>query len=172
MLGKIALEECWSIPESVTNYNPLRLAPKRVIGGDLIANLLDVHGHGLQQMNQNGADMMVLSLSSPGAQGFSNPAEAKMLASLANDRLEEEIMKNTTRLAGVVALSMHDPAQAAAELKHCMTEKRASLVSCSMTSRAVDRMEIRCCSTISRSMTPFGNCGRAATPLIHEQMER
>lgn len=70
MLGKIALEECWSIPESVANYNPLTLAPKGVIGGDLIANLLDVHGHRLQQMNENGVDMMVLSLSSPGAQGF------------------------------------------------------------------------------------------------------
>ena len=61
MLGKIALEECWSIPEWVANYNPPTLAPKGVIGGDLIANLLDVHGHRLQQMNQNGADMMALS---------------------------------------------------------------------------------------------------------------
>ena len=45
-----------------------------------------------------------------------------MLASLANDRLEE-IMKNPTQFAGVVALSMHDR-QAAAELKRCMTEKK------------------------------------------------
>lgn len=74
-------------------------------------------------MNQNGTDMMVLSLNSPGAQGFSSPAEAEMLVSLANNRLEEEIIKNPTRFAGVVALSMHDLAQAAAELKHCMTEK-------------------------------------------------
>jgi 2,3-dihydroxybenzoate decarboxylase len=43
MLGKIALEECWSIPEWVANYNLLTLAPKGVIRGDLIANLLDVH---------------------------------------------------------------------------------------------------------------------------------
>jgi 2,3-dihydroxybenzoate decarboxylase len=86
----------------------------------LIANLLDVHGHRLQQMNENGVDMMVLSLGSPGAQGFSNPAEAEKLA---NDRLEKQVMKNPTRFAGVVALSMHNPAQAAAELRRCMTEK-------------------------------------------------
>jgi 2,3-dihydroxybenzoate decarboxylase len=181
MLGKIALEECWSIPESVANYNPLTLAPKGVIGGDLIANLLDVHGHRLQQMNENGVDMMVLSLSSPGAQGFPNPAEAEKLASLANDRLEEEIMKNPTRFAGVVALSMHDPAQAAAELKRCMTEKKGfvGVMLNDFQSSGLDgntmlfydqpQYEVFW-KAAEELQSPIYIHPRAATPLIHEQM--
>ena len=66
MYGKIALEECWAIPENFKAYDLSTLAPKGGIGGDLIANLLDVHGQRLQQMDENGVDMMILSLSSPG----------------------------------------------------------------------------------------------------------
>ena len=38
MLGKIALEEAWAIPENFKAYDPTTLAPKGVIGGDLAAN--------------------------------------------------------------------------------------------------------------------------------------
>ncbi|KAL9616445.1 MAG: hypothetical protein Q9160_008697 [Pyrenula sp. 1 TL-2023] len=124
MLHKIALEEAWSIPESITSYDPSTLAPKGVIGGDLISNLLDVHGTRLTQMDANGIDLMVLSLSSPGAQGVTDPTKAAQLASLANDRLEAEIAQAPTRFAGFAAVSMHQPAQAATELERCMLHKR------------------------------------------------
>ena len=122
MLGKIALEEAWAIPENFEAYDVSSLAPKGVIGGDLVANLLDVHGTRLEQMDANGVDLMVLSLSSPGAQGESDPDKAAKLASLANDRLAGEVAKNPTRFAALAAVSMHDPAQAASELRRCFGE--------------------------------------------------
>ncbi|EJT68288.1 2,3-dihydroxybenzoic acid decarboxylase [Gaeumannomyces tritici R3-111a-1] len=117
MHGKIALEEAWAIEENFEAYDVSKLAPKGVIGGDLVANLLDVHGERLRQMNENGIDLMVLSLSSPGAQGVADPARAAALASLANDRLEAEVARNPRRFAGLASVSMHDPAQAAGELR-------------------------------------------------------
>lgn len=119
MLGKIALEEAWAIPENFEAYDVSALAPKGVIGGDLVANLLDVHGTRLEQMDANGVDMMVLSLSSPGPQGESDPAAAARLASLANDRLAAEVGRNPGRFAGLASVSMHDPAQAAEEMRRC-----------------------------------------------------
>lgn len=45
MLGKIALKEAWTLPEALSSFDPFSLAPKGVIGGDLVANLLDIHSH-------------------------------------------------------------------------------------------------------------------------------
>ncbi|PSK42901.1 2-amino-3-carboxymuconate-6-semialdehyde decarboxylase [Elsinoe australis] len=123
MYGKIALEECWAIPENFEAYDPNTLAPPGVIGGNLTANLLDVHDQRLRQMDENSIDLMVLSLSSSGVQGVTDPTKAASLAVLANDRLEAEILKNPTRFAGFAALSMHDPQTAADELTRCMTSK-------------------------------------------------
>ncbi|KAL1628670.1 hypothetical protein SLS56_005662 [Neofusicoccum ribis] len=124
MNGKIALEEAWSLPESMATYDPTTLAPPGVIGGaDLRASLLDVHATRLQQMDANGVALMVLSLSSPGAQGVCSRAAAAALARLANDRLEQEVLHNPRRFAAFAALSMHDPAEAARELRRCVERK-------------------------------------------------
>lgn len=122
MFGKIALEEAWAIRENFKNYDVATLAPKGVIGPDLVANLLDIHGTRLQQMDENGVDMMVLSLSSPGPQGATDPKEAEDLARLANDRLSVEVSRTPSRFAALASVSMHDPVQAAEELRRCMTE--------------------------------------------------
>ncbi|KAB5570806.1 hypothetical protein GE09DRAFT_1171279 [Coniochaeta sp. 2T2.1] len=124
MLGKIALEEAWAIPENFKAYDPTTLAPKGVIGGDLAANLMDVHGTRLTQMDENGVDMMVLSLSSPGCQGESDPDAAAALATLANDRMADEVGRNPARFAGMVSVAMHDPEVAKGELRRCFEEKR------------------------------------------------
>ncbi len=122
MFGKIALEEAWAIRENFKAYDVSTLAPKGVIGGDLIANLLDIHDTRLHQMDQNGVDMMVLSLSSPGPQGAVNKQDAEDLARLANDRLSAEVSRNPARFAALASVSMHDPVQAGAELTRCMVE--------------------------------------------------
>jgi 2,3-dihydroxybenzoate decarboxylase len=127
MKGKIAIEECWTIPETFNSFNPTSFAGKGVIGDDLNANLLDIYQQRLQQMDENEVDMMVLSLNAPGCQNIPDQAASEHLASLANDRLETEILKNPKRFAGFAALSMHDPGQAAKELSRCMTEKRGFL---------------------------------------------
>jgi 2,3-dihydroxybenzoate decarboxylase len=124
MLHKIALEEAWTIPNAsaLGGFQPNSLAPKGVIGSDLNANLLDVHGTRLQQMDENGVEFMVLSLVSMGPQGVADKDAAEKLARIANDKLSEEVMKNPSRFAGLVSLSMHDAAQASEELKRCWQE--------------------------------------------------
>lgn len=124
MLNKIALEEAWSIPNagSLGGFEPGTLAPKGVIGGDLGANLIDVSGTRLQQMDENGVEFMVLSLVSAGPQGVADKEGAEKLARVANDALSAEVKKNPKRFAGMVSLSMHDPAQAADELRRCWTQ--------------------------------------------------
>lgn len=124
MLNKIALEEAWNIPDaaSLGGFQPGTLAPKGVIGGDLGANLIDVHGTRLQQMDENGVEFMVLSLVSAGPQGIADKEGAEKLARIANDKLSEEVSKNPSRFAGLCSLSMHDPTQAGEELRRCWTE--------------------------------------------------
>jgi 2,3-dihydroxybenzoate decarboxylase len=123
MLGKIALEECWTIPEELANNDPGKFVAPGT-GSRLTNELLDIHDMRLQQMKENGVDFMILSFNAPGCQGIADKATAQAQATLANDRLEAEVMKDPTRFAAFAALSMHDPAQAAAELRRCMTEKK------------------------------------------------
>lgn len=182
MYGKIALEEAWAIPENFAAYDVSTLAPKGVIGGDLVANLLDVHGTRLRQMDENGIDLMVLSLSSPGPQGEPDPAAAARLAALANDRLSAEVLKNPSRFAGLASLSMHDPAQAEAELRRCLEDPKKGFVGAILNdyqSAGQDGNEMlfydqpaydvfwRAAEALD---CPVYLHPRAATPLIHEQL--
>jgi 2,3-dihydroxybenzoate decarboxylase len=75
-------------------------------------------------MNDNGIELMVLSLISASAQGLSDRTAVEHLARTANDALEAAVLRNPSRFAAMAALSMHDPAQAASELRRCMTRKR------------------------------------------------
>jgi len=183
MYGKIALEEAWAIPENFKAYDVSSLAPKGVIGGDLIANLLDVHGTRLQQMDENGVDMMVLSLSSPGPQGVTDPEEAANLARLANERLAAEVGRNPSRFAGLASVSMHDPAQAAEELRLCFSsEEMNGFVGVIIndyqssgedknTMLFLDRPECDVFWKAAEELdVPVYVHPREATPLIHEQM--
>ncbi|KAF2261482.1 hypothetical protein CC78DRAFT_608266 [Lojkania enalia] len=124
MLNKIALEEAWNIPEggSLGGFDSAKFSSKGVIGDDLGANLLDVHGTRLQQMDENGVEFMVLSLVSAGPQGISDPTAAENLARIANSKLCGEVMKNPKRFAGLASVSMHNPDQASSELKRCFNE--------------------------------------------------
>lgn len=122
MLGKIALEECWMFDDA--EFNASTFGQKGIIGDDLSGNLVDVHGHRLKQMDENGVDHMILSFVSPGAQGQKEKDAAEKLAAKANDRLEEEVMKNPARFSAMASLSMHDPVQAGDELRRCFTQRK------------------------------------------------
>ncbi len=117
MKGKIALEEGWALPESLPLWDYASLAPKGVWGNDVLSAVQDVHGTRLTQMDENGIDLMVLHVSAPGCQGVADPAGAAALATLANDRLAAEVLRAPHRFAAWASVSMHDPAQAAAELR-------------------------------------------------------
>ncbi|KAL7920321.1 hypothetical protein ACQKWADRAFT_161750 [Trichoderma austrokoningii] len=123
MFGKIALEECWTIQEELANNDPGKFVAAGT-GSRLTNELLDIHDMRLKQMDENNVDFMVLSFNAPGCQGIADKAKAEAQATLANDRMEAEVMKAPNRFAAFAALSMHDPAQAAAEFRRCMTEKK------------------------------------------------
>ncbi len=124
MYGKIALEEGWATTETLSIWDYKALAPKGVWGDDVVAAVTDVHGTRLQQMDENGVDLMVLHVSAPGAQGLADPKASADLARVANDRLADEVMRNPQRFAAWASVSMHDPVQAGEELRRVFTEKQ------------------------------------------------
>jgi 2,3-dihydroxybenzoate decarboxylase len=84
--------------------------------------LLDIHGDRLKNMDEHGVEYMILSLTSPGAQGEANPDKAKQVARVANDYLAAEVKKNPKRFGALAALSMHDAEDAAEELRRAVKQ--------------------------------------------------
>ncbi len=93
-------------------------------GDRLTRELLDIHDMRLRQIDENSIDFMVLSFVSAGCQRISDPAKAEAQATLANDKLEQEVLNNLTRFAASGAVSMYDLKQAAEELTRCTTKKK------------------------------------------------
>lgn len=88
----------------------------------LTQKLADIHGERLKGMDANGVDYMLLSLTAPGCQGESDPVKASNLAVRSNDWLAGQVAENPKRFGALAALSMHDAAEAAAELKRAVKE--------------------------------------------------
>jgi len=73
-------------------------------------------------MDEVGCEHQILSWTSHGAQGYSDPKEAEAAARRANDYMSEQCKKNPKRFSGFASLSMHDPHQAAQELERAIKE--------------------------------------------------
>jgi 2,3-dihydroxybenzoate decarboxylase len=71
-------------------------------------------------MDRNGVDMQVLSLTSPGIQVQPDPDIAVADARTANDFLADIIKEHPQRFAGLAAIPLQDPPQAAAELRRAI----------------------------------------------------
>ncbi|KAJ4289676.1 hypothetical protein N0V90_011005 [Kalmusia sp. IMI 367209] len=84
--------------------------------------LLDIHDERLKNMDEHGVEYMLLSLTSPGAQGEADPDNAKNVAQVANDYLAGEVKKNPKRFGALAALSMHNAKDAADELRRAVTK--------------------------------------------------
>ena len=80
------------------------------------ARLVDIGPGRIDQMDADGIDMQVLSLTAPGVQVF-DAALATRLASESNDALAEAIARYPRRLAGLAAVAPQDSAAAARELR-------------------------------------------------------
>ncbi len=125
--GTIAVEEAVIDPASIKNwaqYGTL-LMPGASSGASLSAHekkLLDIHDERLKTMDEEGVEYMLLSLTAPGPQGETDPAMAENVAREANDYLAQEVKKNEARFGALAALSMHDPVQAAGELKRAILD--------------------------------------------------
>ncbi|MGD9922539.1 MAG: amidohydrolase family protein [Pseudorhodoplanes sp.] len=119
MKGKIALEEHFAIDDTLQDSNGFL---PDAIWTELSARLLDIHGKRLQQMDEFGIEMMLLSLNAPAIQAIPDVKKANELAKKANDFLAEQVAKRPDRFQGLAALPMQDPDLAARELQRCVKE--------------------------------------------------
>lgn len=121
MLHKIGLEEHYAIPET--------------LGGSMVyfkdypgqtdiqtTRLLDILDLRVGEMDENGMDMMVLSLNSPAIQEIYDAPKAVETAKIANDRMADAIAQKQNRFRGFAALPLQDPDEAAKELQRAVNE--------------------------------------------------
>jgi 5-carboxyvanillate decarboxylase len=83
----------------------------------IIERLLDLGEHRLQHMDETGIDKAILALTSPGVQPLLDIAEAKGVASRANDRLAEACAAHPDRFIGLTAVAPQDPEWSASEIR-------------------------------------------------------
>jgi len=88
---------------------------------EIIKNLLDVDEGRIAQMNACGIDMQVLSFVAPGVQIFDTDTAVKMAKNV-NDKLSQIIKEHPSRFAGLAALALQNPPEAADELERSVTE--------------------------------------------------
>ncbi|KAJ6617709.1 2,3-dihydroxybenzoate decarboxylase [Mycena sp. CBHHK59/15] len=119
MKGKIILEEAFNLPKLAEDEAKLYAS---VEGAVLLGKALaDIEGR-IAAMDEAGVEMQVLSLTSPGCQGVSDPVEAHKMAVESNNYIAEKVKANPFRFAAFAAVSMHDPKQAAEELSRAVIE--------------------------------------------------
>jgi len=119
MQGKIALEEHIAIEETSSNFGtPF---PDHV-WSELKSRLTDIQNRRIAEMDQNGIEIMILSLNAPAVQAVPDPAKAEQMARKANDYVAENVHKRPDRFQGLAALPMQDPDRAIRELERCVKE--------------------------------------------------
>src|SRR5882757_1746308 len=132
---KIATEEAFSIPEVAKALQSVSRVPGESLDLELVRGIYDQHpGYGvlnfleglldieharLRDMDENGVDMQLLSLTAPGVQMFDADTACE-LATLANDRLAEVISRHPTRFAGLASFAPHSPKRAAKEMERAI----------------------------------------------------
>ena len=90
-------------------------------GGSIAERLDDVGTLRLQEMDEAGIDLQVLSHANPGLQGV-DAATGVPLARRINDRLHEAVQRHPGRLAAFAAVPTADPKAAADELERTVTK--------------------------------------------------
>ena len=119
MQGKIGLEEHFAIPETLQDSAGF-------VPGDywkeLSLRLLDIHERRLREMDENGMEMMILSLNAPAVQAIPDTKKAVEIAVRANDFLAEQVARRPDRFQAFAALPMQDPDLATRELERCMQD--------------------------------------------------
>ena len=132
---RIATEEAFSIPEVANALREVSRAPGSTLDlmlvksiydaepgnprGNLRAQLLDLEDQRLRDMDANGVDVHLLSLTAPGVQMF-DADTATELAALANDRLAETIARHPARFAGLASFAPQSPKRAAKEMERAI----------------------------------------------------
>ncbi|KOS21965.1 hypothetical protein ESCO_002307 [Escovopsis weberi] len=121
MLGKVALEEAFALPRMVEQT--------RIWGSSYAvdvekhaAEITDVGDIRLQYMDKHGVGFTILSYTAPGVQDIWDAGKAQAFAVEVNNHAAEAVKAHPDRFGAFATLSMHDPVQAAAELRRCVTE--------------------------------------------------
>lgn len=83
----------------------------------IMDRLLDLGERRLADMDAHGIDKAVLALTSPGVQPMLDLAEAKGIATRANDYLAERCAARPDRFIGLTAVAPQDPEWSAAEIR-------------------------------------------------------
>jgi 2,3-dihydroxybenzoate decarboxylase len=129
MKGTIAIEEAIIDAAGVEAHTFAQFQSLMRPGNDATSGLsahekrlLDIHDERLKAMDEHGVEYMLLSLTSPGAQGEADPEKAKDMARVANNYLAGEVKKNPERFGALAALSMHNAKDASDELRRAIRE--------------------------------------------------
>ena len=130
-LRKIATEEACTIPEVVNAMREVVRAGGSNLDLPLLATiydapagtkprflteLLDLEAQRLADMDRNGVEMQLLSLTAPGVQMF-DADTATSLAMVANDRLAEIVRRHPSRYAALASFAPQDPGRAIKEME-------------------------------------------------------
>lgn len=130
-LGKVALEEHFLDRETVERIlaDPDELARVSAGGGvmpsyyePIMHRLADFDDARLKAMDDGEIEYAVLSLTAPGVQRLTDPAEAATAAYTANELLAEQVEKRPDRYAGFATVALQEPEAAAQELRRCVRE--------------------------------------------------
>jgi len=124
MVQIVALEEHFIVPELLSAWSGLPESdrgPLAGFGDDPVAQRLrDVGDRRLAAMADQGVDVQVLSLNTPGVQNL-HPADAVVVAREANDALAGIVRSNPERFQAFAAVPTPDPAAAPGELERAIT---------------------------------------------------
>ncbi len=136
-IRRIATEEAFSIPEIAAGLRDVARSPtvsqdlilvQRIydakaddVQARLLPRLLDLENERLQDMDKNGVDMHLLSLTAPGVQMF-DADTATELAALANDKLAAVVKKHPKRFAGIASFAPQSPKRAAKEMERAINK--------------------------------------------------
>lgn len=123
-MRRIALEEAFWISDLGEETHPFgHLTPRNTEWVDYVqTRLVDLHDQRLREMDDNGIDVQVLSLTSPGIQAHSDVESAIKDARKANEVLADALAQHPDRFVGLAALPTQDPSAAAVELDYAVSE--------------------------------------------------
>ena len=119
---KIVLEEHFSTPAMSAYATDVVSTIDASFMKYVKPRLMDMEQMRLDDMDENGIDMCVLSVTSPGVQLEPDAQKARKVASEINDVLGAQMQKYPTRYSGFAHLALQDAKSAADELERCVKE--------------------------------------------------
>jgi gamma-resorcylate decarboxylase len=117
---KISLEDHYQTPDTVESAARYATANKEA-WHRLSSNLLDLTKQRVEQMDQTGIELAILSLA-PGIEEIYDKKRAVQVARRSNDVVADAVAKNPDRFRSFAALPLQDPDESIKELTRCVKE--------------------------------------------------